>query len=219
MLCSKCGAQIPDGAVFCPECGSAVSAADEAFRQSPRGRVGFSDEFESPEIVAALAKNNRITRITCAALVIVPLIGFLIWGAVTEKMETAVPAGLIVSLIILIISLIVLLKKKLDKPFEGTVTDKKIKSSIQKRGRHYRSVPNYILYITTDEQKKKKKKVSGTVFEYLHTGDRVKYHPEFPQPFEKYDKSGDTEILCMFCGALSPLGNDKCRLCKNPLVH
>lgn len=218
MNCPKCGAQVPEGALFCRECGTALPTPGDAVPQPAVGRVGFSDAFESPEIAAALAKNNRITLITCAALVVIPFVGFLIWGAVADKMKTALPTGLIVSLIFLITALIVLLKKKLSRPFDGVIAEKRIRSSMQKRGRHYRSTPNYILYINTDEGKKKKKKVQGTVFEYLHEGDRVRYHPEFPQPFEKYDKSGETEVLCMFCGALSPVQSSTCKLCRNPLV-
>ena len=137
MVCSNCGAEIPEAAAFCPNCGAAAPAADARViltPQGPRGRVGFSEDVNSPELQAALAKSRRITRITAAVLVVLPLVGFLIYGIVNDKIASAVPTGLIVSLVFLIVTLIVMLRRKLDRPFDGEVTEKRVKTGRRSRG-------------------------------------------------------------------------------------
>ena len=112
------------------------------------------------------------------------------------------------------------LKKKFGKTFEGTVADKK---HIHRRGyrsrhgvRHSRN--RWLITVDCDDGKRRKRDASATVFEYLQIGDRVRYLPQFPQPFEKYDKSQDAEIPCMFCGKLNPVENETCSGCRNPMV-
>lgn len=53
---------------------------------------------------------------------------------------------------------------------------------------------------------------------YLNEGDRLRYLPQFPLPFEKYDKSRDAEIPCLFCGRMNPVKNDNCTFCHNPMI-
>ena len=53
---------------------------------------------------------------------------------------------------------------------------------------------------------------------YLNEGDRLRYLPQFPLPFEKYDKSRDEEIPCLFCGRMNPVKNDNCTFCHNPMI-
>ncbi len=223
MECPNCKAQVPDTASFCPNCGADVTqAADEHVAQTPqgvRGRVGYSDDVNNEELQAALKKTGRITLIVGIVLVLLPFLCFLIYGAVTDKMKTALPTGLIVSLIFLVTTVIVALKRKFDKPFEGEVVDKRTRR-VSRGGRGHRThETEYLLYVRTEEGKKKKKKVMASAFDYIRVGDRVRYHPGFTQAFEKYDKSGDTEVPCMMCGRMNPIENSHCRFCRNLLVR
>ena len=222
MVCSNCGAEIPEAAAFCPNCGAAAPAADARViltPQGPRGRVGFSEDVNSPELQAALAKSRRITRITAAVLVVLPLVGFLIYGIVNDKIASAVPTGLIVSLVFLIVTLIVMLRRKLDRPFDGEVTEKRVKTGRRSRGDLSYSRRDYFLILRTDDGKRKKKGAAKTVFDSCRVGDRMRYHPEFAQPFEKYDKSGDAQVVCMMCARANPIENDHCSFCRNLLVR
>ena len=69
-----------------------------------------------------------------------------------------------------------------------------------------------------EDGKRRKKEVPLAVFHYLQEGDRVRYLPKFPQPFEKYKTATDTETVCMICGHTQPLVNDSCSICHNPLI-
>ena len=223
MVCPNCKAQVPDTASFCPNCGADVTqTADEHAAQTPqgvRGRVGFSDDVNSEELQAARKKTGRITLIVGIVLVLLPLIGFLIYGAVTDQMKTALPTGLIVSLIFLVTTVIVGVRRLLDKPFEGEVTEKRTRRVTRGGSGHRTHDTEYLLYVKTDGGRKKKKKVMRTAFDYVRVGDRVRYHPGFAQAFEKYDKSDDTEVPCMMCGRMNPIEQSHCRFCKNLLVR
>ena len=232
MFCPFCGALIKDGSKFCESCGAQLNAKacarqdDGAYvgayaRENPL-TAGFSRLIDSEPVRIALEKQQRATRIALVILIALPLIGFAIYGALSDSMTMvrALLTGAVVSVVFAIASLIVTLKKKLEKPFEGTVADKKTvrryKSS--KHGSPGKRT-EYFLYVTDDDGKRRKKSTTATVFDFLQVGDRVRYLPEFPQPFEKYDKSGDTKVLCMFCGQLSSPDGEACSLCRNPLIR
>ena len=231
MFCPKCGALLRDGARFCESCGARMDDAGprqdssgELYGRAPDGSrpaPGYSRLLDSEPVRLALEKQQRATRIAGIVLVLLPLLGFLIYGAVSDKMELgrALVTGLVVSAVFGLTTLVVTLKKKLSKPFEGTLSDKKhvhhISSSKHRAGR---SRNEYFLYITDGDGKRRKKPTTVTVYNYLQVGDRLRYLPQFPQPFEKYDKSGDAEIVCMFCGCLSPIDRDECAACRNPLL-
>ena len=53
---------------------------------------------------------------------------------------------------------------------------------------------------------------------YLEIGERVRYLPRFPQPYEKYDKRKDGDVLCMFCSRRNPLTETECSFCHKPLI-
>lgn len=229
MFCPNCGAEVKSGARFCESCGAALEAGtvqredgfygynDGVTRLAP----GYSRKLESDSVMLALKKQRRTVRIALALLIVLPLIGFAIYGAVSDKMEffSALGTGLLVSVIMAIASLIALLKQKLTKPFEGTVADKKhyrhIGSSSRRPGR---SRNQWRITVDCEDGKRRKKDVQHAVYNYLEIGDRVRFLPQFPQPFEKYDKSRDAEIPCMFCGQMNPVANDDCQFCHNPLI-
>jgi len=50
-------------------------------------------------------------------------------------------------------------------------------------------------------------------YDYLNIGDRVRYHPQLAFKYEKYDKSHDREIPCMFCKTMNDIQNDRCEVC------
>ena len=230
MNCPYCGARLNSGAKFCEECGGRVESSPPAqpevvseYRAGDAVRLvpGYSRRVDSERMRAALKKQRRTTRIAAACLVAAPLIIMPIYGAVSSSMEiwSAILYGVIVSIIVALVTLYMSLKRMLSKPFEGTVVDKK---HSRRYGRAARRSPGsrniWRIRIDCDDGKHRKKDVSATVYNYLQVGDRVRYLPQFPQPFEKYDKSRDAEIPCMFCGIMNSVENDSCTGCHNPLL-
>ena len=227
--CKNCGAQIEENVKFCPECGASVipeAPLEAPVYETPAaapdlGAAGYSRLVDSEEVQKALKKNKRIGNIAVFVFVLLPLIGFLIYGAVSDQMEFGKAAvyGLIVSAIFAFVALIVAIRRRLDQPFEGVVTDKKKTVSFSDTSNSgTKTRKKYVVRFECDNGKRRKKSVSIPVYEYLQVGDRVRYLPQFPQPFEKYDKRPDGNVMCMFCGRRSPLSETQCPYCHNLLI-
>ena len=229
MICPNCGSLTKEGSRFCGECGAsleaeAVSQSDAfyGYEAGPTGPApGYSRRIDSDSVLAALKKNRRVTRLLGIVAVILPLVGFGIYGKVSDAMELweALFAGAVISVIMAVTMLIVFLKNKFSKPFEGTLTGKKHTRHVSRSNDGYRkSRHNYILYITDADGKRHKKRTTSTIYNYLNEGDRLRYLPQFPLPFEKYDKSRDAKIPCLFCGTMNPAENDSCSVCRSPMI-
>ena len=229
IICKNCNAQLDDSERVCRYCGApVVPAADTPFYVPPApmdpalGAAGYSGLVDSEEVIAALKKNRRVTNIITVVFDLLPIAGFLIYGLVSDKMDVGKAAvyGLIVTAIFILISVISAIRHRLAKPFEGTVTDKKVSRQVTHTANDStRSRTKYTVRIDCDDGKRRKKEVNLSVYDYLQIGDRVRYLPKFPQPFEKYDKRPDGAVLCMFCSRMNPLNNTACEFCHKPLIR
>ncbi len=96
---------------------------EEGSRPSP----GFSRLIDTAPVRQALKKQKKYTRIGGAVIIPAPLIGFLIYGAVSDSLDMgrAFLYGLMVSAVFALIALIVTIRQKLDKPFVGVVSRRK----------------------------------------------------------------------------------------------
>ena len=247
MFCSNCGAQIESNTKFCPNCGAAIAAPAPAQQNttqytapvygaptySGNGEVrqgipapGFSDRVNHPEILAAVKKNRKAAGIFSLFIVPLPLIGFVIYSIVSDKMETtdALKYGAIISGIFLLFALYSFVKERAKNTYEATVIDKKSR-------RNYRHNSNsdsksyYTEYITVvrtvDGKKKRIVEQDGSMivaWDYLQVGDRFKYHPQFYFPYELYDKSKAPYIACVSCVTKNPVEADRCKKCDLPLL-
>lgn len=229
MICPNCGMSIRDGSRFCEECGARLDgqadSPSDAFYGYEAGlsrpAPGYSRKLESEAVLAALKKQRKSTRIVGLVVILLPLLAFGVYGTVSDGMELwqALFAGVVISVIMAITVLAVSLHKKLAKPFEGTLTRKKHTRRVHRDNAGFRqSRHDYILYITDADGKRHKKHTAVTIFNYLNEGDRLRYLPQFPIPFEKYDKSRDAEIPCLFCGRMNPTEKDNCSFCHNPMI-
>lgn len=186
---------------------------------------GFSDRVNHPEIVAAVKKNRRTTTILSFCIVPLPLIGFALYSAITDKMEMkeALFVGLCVSGVFLLFALWALFKNRTEKSYEAVVIDKTSKlvkhhsdSDDEDWITEYTTVAK-----TTDGKKKKIVERQGSqiwAYKYLEEGDRFMYHPEFSFPYEKYDKSTAPYIACVSCVTHNPVTADRCSKCGLPLL-
>jgi len=98
---------------------------------------GWSDRVNDPRILAAMQKSRGISRIASIFFIPLPLLGFMIYSAVTDELEMgdAVKYGAIVSLIFLAFTLYSFRSSKKEKSYEGVVIDKRIQNAARRRGR------------------------------------------------------------------------------------
>ncbi|MBR6391858.1 MAG: zinc ribbon domain-containing protein [Eubacterium sp.] len=230
--CPNCNSPVEDGTKFCANCGAAVTSdvptaiPVEPPTATPVGSPlqGFSDRVNDPEILAAVKKNRKLAKIFGICIIPLPLLGFVIYSLVSDKMETAnaVKYGAIVSLIFLIFVVFSLIKTRAKNSYEGVVTEQKAKERTEKSGEHYRTYTEYITYVKTTDGKKEKirenDRSESFVYNYTDVGDRLRYHPQFNFPYELYDKSKAPFIRCVSCGKKNPLSADRCEKCNIPLL-
>ncbi|NLK37500.1 MAG: zinc ribbon domain-containing protein [Epulopiscium sp.] len=233
-VCTACGAKLLDDAEFCINCGTAVnSAVAEPMRSSREatsvpqqggtGLVGFSDRYNSPEILAAAQMNKKYSIGCMWILVFVPLIGFPVAGLLMDDFPfgESLVIGVGLALIMFVVNLLALRRTK--KPmWEGVVVNKYSKEKSENIGGdddNWGTYTEYTTVITTDAGKKKtivEVDSRRHMYDYLSVGDRVRYHPMFGT-YEKYDKFKDRIIYCNVCNTMNPIQNDRCKRCNNLL--
>ena len=233
-FCSECGQKLEEGVKFCPNCGNTISAG--ATRNEPQNNTytpnysqnytpnytpGFSTRINDPEIMAALNKNRKISRILLLILLPVPIIGAAIYALVTKEMEfgQALIYGAVISGIILIINLLSGMSHGAKHGYEAVVIDKR--EEYTSRSDEDRTLVYKTIVRTTDGHKKVIEDTSHmprSAYEYLCVGDRFRYHPQLAYPYEKYDKSKDGFIYCACCMAKNELSGDRCVKCGVPLL-
>ena len=134
MICSKCGAEIPDGSKFCPVCGVSFDVAAAPQYQQPQPQPQFQQAapgyqqpvYQQPQpAVAPDGKPMRSKGIAIAALVVGILAGVFCWfvpilgpvlgivaiilgalGIRSEAKGMAI-AGLVIGIVALIVGIIV----------------------------------------------------------------------------------------------------------------
>lgn len=239
-FCAECGQRLDEGVKFCPNCGKAVPA--EAAGKEPQNNTytlndsqnqtpdyppnytpGFSTRINDPEIMAALKKNRKISRILLLILLPVPIIGAAIYALVTKEMEfgQALIYGAVISGIILVINLLSEMSHGAKHGYEAVVIDKKCEYEHKTNDSTSSEYVYKTIVRTTDGRKKVIQETSNiprSAYEYLCVGDRFRYHPQLAYPYEKYDKSKDGFVYCACCMTKNELSEDRCQKCGVPLL-
>lgn len=169
--CQNRGNAINENEKFCGSCGAPI-AVEQPVSQPYQGSAptlnsyygsqmtpGFSDRVNDPEILAAVKKNKKAGKLFAFFIIPLPLIGFVVYSLVTEKMELnqALMAGGFVSFVFLICTLISAIKSRASKSYEAVVTDKKQRERAEHSNDDNTSYyTQYITYAKTDDGKKRK---------------------------------------------------------------
>ena len=241
-ICVNCGAVAADNTLYCQNCGAALPPANARPQYSApqygapvycgNGAVrtgipapGFSDRAYHPEILAAVKKNRKASKIFALVLVPLPLLGFVIYSLASDKMELGKAAmyGGIVSAVFLVFALISFIRGRAKNSYEAVVVDQTSRLT----HRHANSdddslVTEYVTVVKTADGKKKKiVEWEGSqiwAHEYLNVGDRFRYHPQFIFPYKLYDKTRAPYIACVGCGRKNEVASDRCGKCNLPLL-
>ena len=227
-FCTNCGAQLKDKVAFCSNCGSAVTAQSHSSgflsSNSMPGLVGFSRCINDPEVIKEIEDSNKKGRGCIFIGIPLPFIIFLIVSFVSVEVDTldALVFGGGISVAFLLIYLFAEYLSNPKRSWDGIVGDKELKN----KTRRFRdgAIEHYIQCTVSFRTDSGKKHFSVSTsngnpefkdyYDYLNVGDRVRYHPQLPFKYEKYDKSHDSEIPCMFCKTMNDIQNDRCEVCN-----
>jgi hypothetical protein len=230
-FCVNCGAELTDKAAFCGKCGSAVTNQSHntgsLSNYNTPGCVGFSERINDPEVIKKIEERNKKGRGCIIIGVPLPLIIFLIVSFASEEVRTvdALVFGGGISVVILLFFVFGSFLTNAKRTWDGIVVDKKTKNRSRRfRDGEVQHYTDYIIYFRTDSGKKKISVGSSNggpdyrdYYDYLNVGDRVRYHPNLSFSYEKYDKSHDSAIPCMFCKTMNDIQNGRCEACDNLL--
>ena len=190
---------------------------------------GWSARINDPELLAALQKQRKAAKKAGAIIIPLPLIGFAIYGAISDKMSIgqALIYGAIVSIVFLIFALIGKKQSDPNKSYEATVVDKQT----HRRRRRESSGDDDYSYTTYTELVTVAKTTAGqtkkiterddnnpVAWDYLRIGERFRYHPQLGFPYELYDKSHAPYLACPVCSRKHAVTEDRCRKCGAPLL-
>ena len=244
--CRNCGSQIQGMPKYCENCGALLTEQSEAPAQAVNQQAdadfdssrfyagsgavrngipapGYSDRCDDPEILRALQKNKKAGAVFAVFIIPLPLIGFVIYSLVSEKMPLAqaIKAGLIVSAVFLVFTILSKITAAMKKPYEAVVTDKQSRIRTHNRDENDR----YTEYITTVQTNDgKRRKIVETdhsrafAWNYLNIGDRFRFHPKFAFPYERFEKSTAPCLYCVVCQKENPVEADRCKKCGVPLL-
>jgi hypothetical protein len=222
MKCSECGARCSPGLQFCAECGAPTGASHPAAAQVTRAAAGFSPRISDPAFEAYIKKSRKYTAIFGISLAVVAFVGYVIYGVSENDLSTGLLGGTVLGVIFLALTFFTIVRTKAGGTSDGTVVDKKIekrtKSNNKTRKTQYYS--EFVLTIKQDNGKihKRSSNTADDIYDYYRVGDRVRRHPGLHH-YEKYDKSGDAEILCNACMKFNPVNADVCSRCKCPVLN
>ena len=225
-FCTNCGAELKDQAAFCVNCGSAVAAQGHSGAltgNSVPGLVGFSGRINDPEVIKEIKDRDRKGSGCIFIGILLPFIIYLIVSLVSEEVSTmdALVFGGGISFVFLLFYLFAAFLTNAKRSWDGIVTGKELEN----KTRRFRDgeIEHYVqstVSFRTDSGKKKLIVATSNgnpefriYYDYLNVGDRVRYHPQLPFKYEKYDKSHDSEIPCMFCKTMNDIQNDRCKVC------
>lgn len=218
MHCANCGRIIDGGAAYCLGCGERHNSGIPSATPAP---AGFSIRISNPAFAAYKRKSGIWSILFALILAVIALIGFPIYGNASGEIEwpSSLYYGFGIGGMFIAIALIQILKRALDKTWDGTVENKKTYKQRERVQGGYTFHTYYTMKVRKDSGGVKKHKWRDTpgLYDYYNTGDRVRHHKGFYY-YEKYDKSQDAQIMCAACMSFIDKNEDICPRCKCPLL-
>lgn len=187
--------------------------------------VGFSEKIGDQAYDRYRKSSRKWSYIFSLILAIVAVVAFSVYGSVSKTIDFpySLLYGVAIGGMFVMIATLQDLKRRKDTTWEGKVIDKKTyqKTEVRNVGGR-RKTYRYTLYVLKVMRQDGKVythkfKDNSTAFDYYQIGDAVKHHRGL-YLYEKYDKSKDSQILCVACGTFNDIHDDFCKRCKVPLL-
>lgn len=189
--------------------GYSARAQQDDFRQLMRKQLGKNFKYTLIALPIVFALIVLITAVVCKRN-----------GTELSVAFAADAVALVIMLVILVVQFIKYQKnlKDLSKDsLDGEIRKTErfdSETNGKSRKTHYR-----IIFQSEDGKKIKLKDSKAAVYYYnVEKGDRVRYHPGFVYPLELFDKAKHDSNICVFCGKKNDINEDRCQICKNPML-
>ncbi len=214
MFCPNCGFAVDKNIQYCSNCG-------KAFKTDNISLIGFSDKINDPAFQKYKKDSNSWSAIFASILAAIAIIAFPIYGMATGELEwpESLYYGIGIGSMFILIALIQILKRSLEKTWDGVIIFKDTYKQRDFRSRFKQYDTVYVMKIKKDNGHTKKHKwrnIPGP-YHYYRVNDRVRHHKGFYY-YEKYDKSHDIQIICAACNFFNEIELDACKRCKCPLL-
>ena len=182
---------------------------------------GYSSAIKHPSFARYQRDSRTWSFLFASILAVFSLIGFPIYGNLSGEISWpfSILYGLLIGAMFVGIAALQSLKRKLDKTWDGKVFDKQI-IRVRERRKNGKLTEREVFSIQIEKDNgkiKTEKWRDPALFNYYDVGDMVRHHKGFAY-YEKYDKSGDEEILCIACNSFNDINGDFCFRCKRPLL-
>lgn len=187
--------------------------------------LGFSDKINDEAYERFRKRSGKISIVFYSIIAIVAVVGSVTYGYLSNqsRLLDSLFYGLGIAAIFVAFAVINWLKKKTDSTWDGEVIDKKIERRTEvRRTRDRTTRHHYDMYVLKVRRGDGKifthsfRDISGA-YDYYNVGDKLRHHKGFLL-YEKYDKSKDSQILCVACGTFNDIKNDFCKRCRVPLL-
>lgn len=180
---------------------------------------GFSSRIHDPALWRQLKRAHRRNLIVGFVLSLLVFLCMAVYGHSRGNLRMGLLQGGAVFVLYVIVMLIQQAKRRGGGTWDGTVVDKTMREVKIPHGNTWRVSREYTLHVRSDRGRLYRLTAlnSDALHGYYRIGDRVRRHP-WMQYFEKYDKRGDSAILCNACLAFNSMSRDTCKRCGCPLL-
>ncbi len=226
MYCTNCGKELTEGTNFCTACGIRVKVENAAAVLEPKSKssalIGFSSKINDPSFEKYRKQSKSWSYLFSFILAAVAIVAFPIYSRMSGELEMpySLYYGIGIGGMFILIAFFQSFRRNHDSTWDGVVIDKKCtrKKDVNDVGTR-RSYLEYKLVIQRNNGKKYRHKWRNQpgLYNYYNIGDKVRHHKGFMY-YEKYDKSGDGQIMCAACMAFNSIDEDFCVRCKRPLL-
>ena len=229
MFCRYCGFPLDDEDGYCPRCGAEIPGKAGKTEERvigfyhPSINLGYSPRISDPSYARYLRDAKNWSFLFAGILAVAAAVVFPIYLIKTDAMQMpyALYAGLGLGGMFLAIATGQYMLRKLDKTWDGTVTDKS-ERRVRRYNRSTRRWETYMEYRFTVQRDGGKLyrhvfRNNPYIYDYYNKGDRVRHHGGFSY-YEKYDKTRDAQIFCIACQTFNDIANDRCARCGCALL-
>lgn len=158
----------------------------------------------------------------CGGLAVASVAGGYIYGEFSSRFPNPLSliVGIFLAVIFVVTGVYALVKQRLSTDWEGVVIGKEVKNVTRSYGAgDYTQVDRYVVTAKDTNGAIHKLAVDnlGDMYRYYQIGEKVRAYSGL-LAWEKYDKTKDSQLICVACQRVNNLGSDHCSYCHCPLL-